>query len=120
MPTFSTSYPTKQHGKEYNHATYDDDNDYGYDGNMPVASPRFGSEYRVCGLRERWIWLRRKNDVISHSEGLSRVETRRIAHETTEVLMAIGDIRRDLEDVMDGMTTLEARLSRVVGVRRVD
>ncbi|KAH7138614.1 hypothetical protein B0J11DRAFT_610129 [Dendryphion nanum] len=118
-PTYSTSYPPNHDGEKHEYTAYDDD-DYGPEGNMPFSSARFGSEYRICGLRERWVWLRRKSDVISLSEGLSRVETRRIAHETTEVLMAISDIGRDLEDMREGMAMLEGRLSRVVGVRRVD
>lgn len=81
---------------------------------------RLGSEYKKCGLKERWLWLRRKADVISLSEGLSRVEVRRTAHEVGEVLMMVRDIGQDLEDVRGSILALEGRMSRVVGVRRVD
>jgi hypothetical protein len=51
---------------------------------------------------------------------LSRVEVRRTAHEVGEVLSMVCNIGRDLEDMQQGMHALEGRLSRVVGVRRVD
>ncbi|PSN67290.1 hypothetical protein BS50DRAFT_465539, partial [Corynespora cassiicola Philippines] len=74
-------------------------------------SNRLGSEYRKCGFRERWLWLRRKDSVISLSEGLSRVETRRTAHEVGVVTMMIGDIGRDLEDMRDVLDALQGRMS---------
>jgi hypothetical protein len=84
------------------------------------GSNRFGNEYRTCGLRERWMWLRRKGDVVRMSEGLSRLETRRMAHEVGRATMMLRDIGRDLEDVWEGVGRLEGRLGRVVGVRRVE
>ena len=64
--------------------------------------------------------MRRKDAVVSLMEGLSRVEVRRMAHEVGSVLMMVGDIGKDLEDMRDSVLALEGRLSRVVGVRRVD
>ena len=93
---------------------YSDDDDAGL-----RKSNRLGSEYRVCGLRERWLWLRRKGDVLSLSENLSRVEVR-TAHEVGQVLMAVEDIGRDVQEVMESVAALEGRLNRVVGVRRVE
>ncbi|KAF2259552.1 hypothetical protein CC78DRAFT_591865 [Lojkania enalia] len=79
-----------------------------------------GSEYRKCGFRERWLWLRRKDAVVMLSESLSRVETRRTAHDVGQVLIMVGDIGRDLQDIRDSVEALEGRMSRVIGVRRVD
>jgi len=84
------------------------------------SSNRFGNEYRVCGFRERWIWLRRKQDVVRLSEVLNRVEVRRVSHEVGRAVMMLGDIGQDVEDVRDGVGRLEERLGRIVGVRRVD
>lgn len=84
-----------------------------------MAWVAFGSEYKACGLRERWMWLRRREDVIGLSEGLSCVETRKTAREVAEVLVVVGDMGRDLEGVRDAVERLGNSLSRVVGVRRV-
>lgn len=84
------------------------------------ATNRFGHEYRKCGFKERWLWVRRKAFVINLSEVLSRVEVRRTAHEVGEILNFVSDIGRDLEDVQDAIYALERRLNRVVGVRRID
>jgi hypothetical protein len=83
-------------------------------------SNRFGMEYRTCTLRERWLWLKRKDDVISLSEGLSRIEVRRTAHEVGTVLMMVEDIGKDLEGVREMVEEMRGGLGRVVGVRRVD
>ena len=92
----------------------DDDGDQGLG-----RSNRFGSEYRKCGLKERWLWLHRKGDVVTMSESLSRIEIRRMAHQVGSVLMAVGDIGRDMEQIREGVFALEGRLNRIVGVRRV-
>lgn len=81
---------------------------------------RLGHEYRKCGFKERWLWVRRKASVIQLSEVLSRVETRRTAHEVGELVNLVTDIGRDLEDLRRGMEGVDGRLRRVVGVRRVD
>jgi len=84
------------------------------------GSNRFGMEYRTCTLHERWLWLKRKDDVISLSEGLSRIEVRRTAYEVGTVLMMVGDNGKDLEGVRETVEEMRGRLGRVVGVRRVD
>jgi len=84
------------------------------------STNRLGHEYRNCGFKERWLWVRRKADVQNLASVLSRVETRRTAHEVGQVLSMVGDIGRDLEDVWEGIRAMEGRLGRVVGVRRVD
>lgn len=84
------------------------------------ATNRLGHEYKKCGFKERWLWVRRKAAVIKLSEVLNRVEVRRTAHEVGEVLSIVSNIGRDLEDMQQTMYALEGRLNRVVGVRRVD
>ncbi|KAL5411820.1 hypothetical protein PMIN06_000023 [Paraphaeosphaeria minitans] len=84
-------------------------------------SNRFGSDgYKKCGVRERWLWLHRKGDVVTMSERLSRIEVRRTAHEVGAVAMAVADIGRDIEGVFEVVRAMEGRLKRVVGVRRVE
>jgi hypothetical protein len=84
------------------------------------ATNRLGHEYKKCGFKERWLWVRRKASVTNLSEVLNRVEVRRTAHEVGEVLSIVGNIGRDLEDMQDAVYALEGRLNRVVGVRRID
>jgi hypothetical protein len=84
------------------------------------ATNRLGHEYKKCGFKERWIWVRRKASAVNLSEVLNRVEVRRTAHEVGEVLSIVSNIGRDLEDMQETMFALEGRLNRVVGVRRVE
>jgi hypothetical protein len=84
------------------------------------ASNRLGHEYRKCGFKERWLWVRKKAAVLNLSSMLSRVEVRRTAHEVGEVLSIVCNIGRDLEDLRESLEGIEGRLNRVVGVRRVD
>jgi hypothetical protein len=81
---------------------------------------RLGLEYANCDLQRRWLWVRRKADVINLSTVLSRVEGRRTAHEVGEVFSMVSDIGRDVEDLRGVLEGVEARLNRVVGIRRVD
>jgi hypothetical protein len=84
------------------------------------ATNRLGHEYKNCGFKERWLWVRKKAAVVNLSAVLGRVEVRRTAHEVGEVLSVVCNIGRDLEDMQHDIHTLEGRLSRVVGIRRVD
>lgn len=77
-------------------------------------------DYRPCGFRERWLWVRRKADCISLSENLARVQTRRIANEVGESYIIVGHMQRDWRHLDDRLWALENRLSNVVGVRRVE
>lgn len=84
------------------------------------ASNRLGHEYRNCGYRERWLWVRRKADAIDLMDSLNRVEIRRMAHEVGSVFNMVCDIGRDLDDFRASLDSVEGRLNRVVGIRRVD
>ncbi|KAF2450684.1 hypothetical protein P171DRAFT_348476, partial [Karstenula rhodostoma CBS 690.94] len=84
------------------------------------SSNRYGSEYKKCGVREGWLWLHRKADVVRMSKGLSRIEVRRTAHEVGAVAMAVADIGRDVLGMSESIREMERRLNRVVGIRRVE
>jgi hypothetical protein len=112
----SHPYPPKekgQHSAQYLQHSEDEASDL-------HATNRLGHEYKNCGFKERWLWVRRKAFVTSLSETLNRVEVRRTAHEVGEVLSIVSNIGRDLEDMQDIVYALEGRLNRVVGVRRVE
>jgi hypothetical protein len=99
------------------------------------------NRYKECGFRERLIWLKCKNNAVSLFEALNRLEVRRIGMQITEISMSVKlgsygslplltfscswmrELHRNLDDVddrLDAVDRLEHRLSRVVGVRRVD
>ncbi|KAF1988569.1 hypothetical protein K402DRAFT_328310 [Aulographum hederae CBS 113979] len=78
------------------------------------------TSYRRCGLRERWIWLRKKPDVMDLLNGLQRVETRRVAKEIGDMYLGFSELRRRAERMDESVAALEDRLSRVVGVRRIE
>jgi hypothetical protein len=113
----SPYYPEK-HARSS--AQYPDSEDDSPSASHMYATNRLGHEYRKCGFKERWLWVRQKADFLNLSSVLSRVEVRRTAHEVGEVLSMVCNIGRDLEDMQQGMYALEGRLSRVVGVRRVE
>lgn len=120
---WSTNTPAKEKSARYlqspPRSPYQDDEDV--DGEEGLnRSNRLGTEYRTCGFRERWLWLHRKDDVVTMSEGLARIEVRRTAHEVGTVAAAVADIGRDVEDILESIQQMEGRLSRVIGVRRVE
>jgi hypothetical protein len=84
------------------------------------ATNRLGHEYRNCGIKQRWLWVRLKAAVVNLNVILGRVETRRTAHEVGEVLSVVCNIGRDVEDLRASLEGVEGRLNRVVGVRRVE
>jgi len=60
---------------------------------------------------------------VSLLEALNRLEVRRIGMQITEISTWMRELHRNLDDVderLDAVDRLEHRLSRVVGVRRVD
>ncbi|KAK3201717.1 hypothetical protein GRF29_164g444297 [Pseudopithomyces chartarum] len=120
---WSTNTPAKEKSAKYlqspPRSPYQDEEDA--DGDEGLGrSNRLGTEYRTCGLKERWLWLHRKSDVIAMSEGLAKIEVRRTAHEVGAVAMAVADIGRDVENMLESIRQMEGRLNRVVGVRRVE
>jgi hypothetical protein len=118
-PTLSEKHPSYSHPSPHA-SSYPFPDDEELEAQGLGHSNRLGHEYRTCGFRERWLWLRRKQDIVGMSELLSRLEVRRVAHEVGRVMMMVGDIGRDIEDVRNGVGMLEGRLGRIVGVRRVE
>ncbi|EKG18490.1 hypothetical protein MPH_04292 [Macrophomina phaseolina MS6] len=80
----------------------------------------YKTEYRTTGIRERWLWLNRKGSVVDMMAQLSRLETRRIAKEVGEACLIVRGMERDFQVMDDRIWNLEQRMTRVVGVRRVD
>ncbi|KAF2427786.1 hypothetical protein EJ08DRAFT_332050 [Tothia fuscella] len=79
--------------------------------------------YMAVGWMERYLWLRRKSNFIALSEGINRIETRRIGMQVHEMSMLIHDMSRhfnDFDERFDAIDRLEHRISRVVGIRRIE
>ena len=110
-------YNNTHHQHYNNHSDNDDD--------TPTAqymhsTDQMGQEYKSCGFKERWLWVRQKSAFINLNEVLSRIEVRRTAHEVGEVLSMVCNIGRDMQELRGALDGVEGRLNRVVGVRRVD
>ena len=117
--TQSSPFPSEKSTYAAQYYPHSDDDDSPPASHMRNSN-RLGLEYANCDLQRRWLWVRRKADVINLSTVLSRVEGRRTAHEVGEVFSMVSDIGRDVEDLRGVLEGVEARLNRVVGIRRVD
>lgn len=87
-----------------------DDDDENIDPNM----------YCNITLGKRFVWLRHRGTAIGLMESISRVQTRRIARQVGEISVALWEYGGEVDDVREGMEDIQARLNRVVGIRRVD
>jgi hypothetical protein len=47
----------------------------------------YDSEYRPCGLKQRFQWIGTKNTVLSLLDSVQRIQIRRIAMQTTEIAL---------------------------------
>ncbi|KAJ9629524.1 hypothetical protein H2203_001898 [Taxawa tesnikishii (nom. ined.)] len=91
---------------------YDSDRDDWAYGNAP--------DYCNITLGKRFVWLRYRSSAIDLMQSLSRVQTRRIARQVGEVVVALHEYGNVFEDIDGDVQRLSARLNRVVGVRRVE
>lgn len=121
-PEFQTQNPTHWSTSSYpqEKPSYPQSDDDSPSAQHMHSTNRLGHEYKACSFTERWLWVRRKASVVNLSVVLGRVETRRMAHEVGELMGMVTDIGRDVEGLRDSLEGVEGRLSRVVGVRRVD
>jgi hypothetical protein len=93
-------------------------------------------EYRQCGLRERWKWLSVKADAVNMSAAVARMTTRRMSIQITRLAMYeilkilelsreltidrnFRELGQDVDEFDDRLYGVEQRLSRVVGIRRI-
>lgn len=53
----------------------------------------FGADYAPMTLKRRWKWMRTKSDIVSMADSVNRIQTQRIACDTTNLLMSVSRTR---------------------------
>lgn len=76
--------------------------------------------YRDFSLVCRFRWLTRKGKAQQMFEQLSRMQTRRTARQVGGIALMMNDLAGTMSRLDDSVGSVEDRLHRVVGVRRVD
>ncbi|KAL2051808.1 hypothetical protein ABVK25_007964 [Lepraria finkii] len=84
-------------------------------------------DYAPMTLRRRWRWMRSKSDVISIADQVNRIQTQRIACDTSNVLMKLHTMDKTVQDFEDRLWDLEEHImgerledGKVYVKRRVD
>lgn len=78
------------------------------------------TNYADFTLKRRMQWLRRKPQAQRLFETLSRVQTRRIARQVGGMALVMHEYGRGTEATREAIQRIDERVSRVVGVRRVE
>lgn len=81
-----------------------------------------GSGYDLAQITfaRRFVWLVNRGKAIDIVQSLTRIQTRRIARQVGETAVALHDYGRVFEGMRESVEGVEGRLSRVVGIRRVE
>jgi hypothetical protein len=77
-------------------------------------------DYCSITLGKRILWLRRRSDALAIIEAVSRLQTRRTARQVGEMAVALHEYEGSMEDLDESMQQIQARFSKIVGIRRVD
>lgn len=78
------------------------------------------TQYADFTLKRRLIWLRKKSEAQYMLETLSRVQIRRIALQVGGMTMLVHEYGCGTMELNEAVRRIDERVSRVVGVRRVD
>ena len=78
------------------------------------------THYASFTLRRRLTWLRKKSQAQSLAETLSRVQIRRIARQVGGMTVLMHDYGTGTLELNEAVRRIDERVSRVVGVRRVE
>ncbi|KAK5121197.1 hypothetical protein LTR85_005681 [Meristemomyces frigidus] len=98
------------------YANDNDDNDDG-DGDKYWAQR---TRYADYSFWKRMQWLYKKGDAQTLFEQLSRVQTRRIARQIGAIAVVVHEYGSSSMDMEEMVRRIDERMSRFVGVRRVD
>lgn len=78
------------------------------------------THYANFTLKRRFIWLRKKSEAQSLTETLSRVQIRRIARQVGGMTVLMHEYGCGTMELNEAVRRIDERVSRVVGVRRVE
>ncbi|GAM83122.1 hypothetical protein ANO11243_011080 [Dothideomycetidae sp. 11243] len=76
--------------------------------------------YSTVTLVQRWTWLQTRGEAVKLLDSVNRLQTRRIARQVGEIACVLHGYRASIDEVRHGVAVAEDRLSRVVGLRRID
>lgn len=76
--------------------------------------------YEAKTLGQKWKWLHSRAEVNKLIEYVSKLQTRRIATQVAEIACMLHSYKQTMDDVRKSAIATEDRMSRVVGMRRVD
>ncbi|PNS21608.1 hypothetical protein CAC42_967 [Sphaceloma murrayae] len=76
--------------------------------------------YSTISLRRRLTWLNTRSEALGMLDAVNRVQTRRIARQVGEIACMLHQYKNTLEDLRHGVAITEDRMSRVVGLRRIN
>lgn len=69
-----------------------------------------GTDYAPMTLARRWKWMRIKSDIISIADQVNRIQTQRIACDTTNLLMKLHAMDKTIQDFEDRLWDIEEHI----------
>lgn len=69
-----------------------------------------GTSYAPMTLARRWKWMRTKSDIISIADEVNRIQTQRIACDTTNLLMKLHHMDKTIQDFEDRLWDIEEHI----------
>ena len=78
------------------------------------------TQYAQYSFKKRMTWLYKKADAQSLLDTLTRVQTRRIARQVAGISFLVHEYGSSTLEMRDSVRRIDERMSRFVGVRRVD
>ncbi|KAK5170884.1 uncharacterized protein LTR77_004028 [Saxophila tyrrhenica] len=78
------------------------------------------TRYADFTLGKRWTWLRKKADAQQILEAMTRLQTRRIARQVGGMAMLMHEYGCETLELNETVRRIDERVSRVVGVRRME
>ena len=77
-------------------------------------------QYANFTIGKRLIWLRKKTEAQNLTDALSRVQIRRIARQVAGMTMLMHEYGTGTLELNEAVRRIDERVSRVVGIRRVE
>lgn len=114
------SSPPEKNGRSRARSNHDRDKDGVEDEIDEDAFWAQRTQYAQFTFKKRMVWLRKKAEAQDLMESLSRVQTRRIARQVGGMTVLMHEYGCGTMELNEAVRRIDERVSRVVGVRRVD